>query len=562
MRLTICRAALLLLSLGLSGPWGSAQPPSTVLIQGQLLDTQGNAIAGLRQYRVRFFNAETEGAQVGGTLIDLALVGPDGLFSFAITPPAEALGVDPLWYELALDSTPVPNGVDGADVFPNRIRVHSVPFARVAEVAQQVPAEGVGDGSVGAAEFGALAGISGNIQSQLNAKASTAQLETRATIDQLADRAPRVGPSFVAVEVTDDAAQNGLNLLSAYLEASFRTPHGLPLGPNNRAVVLVPPGRYDLGFSPLTLSAEYVDLVGLSTAREAQHILGVGSGGLPGVIRQFANDVRIENLTVECTRSTGGTGASPDDPAAYFPNGDLAATVVRNCRFVADGLNAYSMRAGVNYAGTYEDSVGGVYAFGGESTTTSGVFVRCEGGDSSFGSGGNASGTFIDCVGGNFAFGGFGTASGTFTRCRAGDSSFGAAGTANGTFTDCTGAGFAFGGGGIANGTFVRCVGGSQSFGGSPSGNSTGAVLIGCRMTGATWSGTFRGTMEHCRWGTGATLTATARIYGSTFLGTLNLNNTAAGVTQSRAQAISNAASNVFGATSAAAFNIAGAGVQ
>jgi hypothetical protein len=68
--------------------------------------------------------------------------------------------------------------------------------------------------------------------------------------------------------------------------------------------------------------------------------------------------------------------------------------------------------------------------------------------------------------------------------------------------------------------------------------------------------------MEGCRWGSGITLGAEARVYGSTFLGTVNLNNTAAGLTQSRAQSITNAASNTFGATNAAALNVASAGVQ
>jgi hypothetical protein len=62
--------------------------------------------------------------------------------------------------------------------------------------------------------------------------------------------------------------------------------------------------------------------------------------------------------------------------------------------------------------------------------------------------------------------------------------------------------------------------------------------------------------MENCYWKTGVTCSSTARIYGSIFAGTLDLNGTAAGVTGTRAKSITNGGTNVFGATSAAAFNL------
>jgi hypothetical protein len=538
-----------------------AQPPATILIKGQLLNAQGDPVPGLRQYRVRFFDGEVDGTQLGGNLMDFTSIGPEGLFSFAIEPSQEVLSAGPLWYELAIDSTPIPNGVDASDVFPSRIRVHSVPYARVAEMAMRVPAEGVGDGGVAGAEFGALSGVAGNIQAQLDAKANVTDLALYATSSDLADRAPRKGPAFVSAEVTNDPVQNGANLVTAYAEASALTPNGLSLGPSNRAVVIVPPGQYDLGLSSLNLTVPYVDLVGSTTTRDSQRIQGHGEIGATGVLRQFVDDVRIENLTIECTRSNGGVNTDANDPAAYAPMAGYPGTVVRNCHFVADETNAFSMRIGVPYAGTFERCVAGKYAFGGLSDA-SGRFVECTGGESAFGYDGVASGIFIDCVGADFSFGSFGNATGTFTRCAAGASSFGGSGIASGVFTDCQGGSFALGGGGTASGTFVRCVAETNGLGGSPFGSTLGALLIGCRLDGTWTSGTFRGRMEGCRWGSGITLGAEARVYGSTFLGTVNLNNTAAGLTQSRAQSITNAASNTFGATNAAALNVASAGVQ
>ena len=68
--------------------------------------------------------------------------------------------------------------------------------------------------------------------------------------------------------------------------------------------------------------------------------------------------------------------------------------------------------------------------------------------------------------------------------------------------------------------------------------------------------------MENCNWGSGFTCDATARIYGSTITGELNLNNTGAGVTGTRAQSITDESNNIFGSTSAAAFNIESASVN
>ena len=89
-------------------------------------------------------------------------------------------------------------------------------------------------------------------------------------------------------------------MLEKYYEAKALTPNGQPLSNSNRAAVFVPPGRYDLGTAVLVLDTEFVDLVGLSSARENQWILGESNGRGTGVVVQTANDVHIENLTVEC----------------------------------------------------------------------------------------------------------------------------------------------------------------------------------------------------------------------------------------------------------------------
>jgi hypothetical protein len=192
------------------------------------------------------------------------------------------------------------------------------------------------------------------------------------------------------------------------------------------------------------MDAEFVDVVGLSPAREHQLLLGESNGNNTGVLRQTANNVRIENLKVWCIRSSGGAPLLASTPAAYFPDANTPDTVVRNCEFASDDLNAWSMRLQTDYSGTY---------------------INCKAGSASFTYDAIANGTFIDCVGKGTSFAAYGTASGTFESCTGGNFSFGYASTASGTFTNCTAGSSSFGAGGDATGgKFYYCRAGDFSF--------------------------------------------------------------------------------------------------
>ena len=247
------------------------------------------------------------------------------------------------------------------------------------------------------------------------------------------DDIPRVTSAYIVVEVSEesDAVTNGEKLLYAYGVASdpLFQPNGSGKSATNRAVVFVFPGQYDLGTEELLLDTDFVDIIGMSTARDNQHIFGVTGGFGTGVITQTASDVRLENLRVTSKRtSSGSVSGSANDPAAYFPDGSsFANTVIRNCGFYIENDDSWTMRVKTEYDGTYENCVAGEYAFGGLSGgVASGVFTKCVAGDGAFGgSGGTASGVFRDCIGGDEAFGGNGNASGTFRSCEAGMKSFG-----------------------------------------------------------------------------------------------------------------------------------------
>jgi len=145
--------------------------------------------------------------------------------------PAAALITPGVWYEIAVDSYATPNGVDADDVFPERVKLDSVPFARQAAEAGHIDAAAVGLGTVDDTELDALDGVTGPVQTQLGAKADADDVYTKTEVDDsqgLQDDAiaaitfgvPGEGESFVVVEVTDNAVTNGLNLLAAYATAS------------------------------------------------------------------------------------------------------------------------------------------------------------------------------------------------------------------------------------------------------------------------------------------------------------------------------------------------------
>lgn len=426
--------------------WGTVPAaPGLLNYQGRLTDASDNPIASPVNVTFTFWDADTGGAQLGAGFSDTDTVTPDavGLYSTfvgddpGIPIPASVFAGDSVWLNV---------NVGGEDLAP-RMRVTSVGFAVHASMAD------------------ALGGLTAD------------------------DVLPRSGGAYVVVKTTSSPAQNGANLLAAYATAKALTPHGSPLTSSNRAVVLVPPGRYDLATGQLTLDTDYVDLVGLTNSRDNQWIVGASNGPNSGVLGQTANEVHIENLVVECALGSGSVSLDSSDPAAYWPDTTTTThTLIRNCWFTADNGHAWSMRVGCRYNGTYENCTAGPYSFGGAGGLATGSFTGCTGSALSFGGrGGTASGRFTDCTAGNAAFAGDdspfsnpGTASGVFVRCTAGENAFGGGGgTASGLFTNCAAHSASFGGqGGVANGTFTDCTGEIASFGGG--GGTAAGVFTDC----------------------------------------------------------------------------------
>src|SRR5262245_652355 len=96
------RRLVLLGLLGIAGiMMARAGVPSTVLIQGKLTDTAGNALTGTRAWRVQFYDAASGGMALGPALTGNLTVSSTGRWIISLTPPAEVISpAGEVWYEL------------------------------------------------------------------------------------------------------------------------------------------------------------------------------------------------------------------------------------------------------------------------------------------------------------------------------------------------------------------------------------------------------------------------------------------------------------------------------
>lgn len=524
-----------MLILGASHSALAQATTETVAFQGRLTAPGGGALPdGLYPIRFSIYTSKT-GGSILWTETQPVVPIRDGLsntilFGETPAPPGIFGQWDSLWLEIAIDANA--NGFGPEDVFAPRTPLNAVPVAFYAKDAGTLGGM-LPDDYAKSAEVYTQWEIDDQQAAQdtlIAQKADSAAVDASQAVQDalIAEKMARQGESYIVVETGASALQNGANLLAAYAVARALTPNGIPLNPENRASVLVPPGRYELGAAQLILDVEYLDLIGLTTNREVQFIIGEASGPGTGVLRQTANDVRIENLRIRCAPVSGTVADSDTDPAAYFPDSDLPKAVVKNCRFESDYPKALSMRRNITYSGLYEDCFagtemslalgtnahyafgsggvasgtfincsGGLYSFGGAGGIASGTFIKCLGSSFSFGTqGGTASGVFIDCESGNASFGYFGIANGYFLRCTAPSSSFAYGGEASGTFIECS-APTSFGNYGIASGRFERCQSIASSFG--YEGEASGE-FIDC--TASFWGfgakGTASGTFVNC----------------------------------------------------------------
>jgi len=104
----------------------SATAPKSILIQGTLENSGGGVLTGTYPYYVAFFTDP-----VGGTGIAVGSgsvsISETGRFSIVYEVPEVVLSATEVWYEMAIDTSG--DGLGSQDIFPGRVRIHSVPFA-------------------------------------------------------------------------------------------------------------------------------------------------------------------------------------------------------------------------------------------------------------------------------------------------------------------------------------------------------------------------------------------------------------------------------------------------
>jgi hypothetical protein len=138
-------------------------PPTSISIQGRLQDAAGRPLAGRRAWRVTFYDARTGGAVLGAPRENFTVVSDSGRFVIELTPPNALFTPETVYYELAIDSNATPDdSIDPEDVFPSRVRMHAVPFARLASDSKQLGGVEAADYSTDAERDAAIdAGLAG-----------------------------------------------------------------------------------------------------------------------------------------------------------------------------------------------------------------------------------------------------------------------------------------------------------------------------------------------------------------------------------------------------------------
>lgn len=248
--------------------------------------------------------------------------------------------------------------------------------------------------------------------------------------------------SGFVVNADRSPVENGEKLLAAYDAARTFSPHGFSKNENNRAIIILAPGRYDLNGQSLNLDTQFIDIVGL--AEPEQTIITTSPPSLgKGTVHRTADDIRISNLTLDCSYYDGVSATPYDDNccAAYFVSVDnIFYKGIFNKINLTGSNKAWGQRPSCNSGDKWIDckdfkTVGSWGSMNGLST---GTYIRCDAGDNDgFGSLTLSLGTYIDCKGGSGSFGGSGEAGGVYIDCVAGSYSFGGFGTASGKFYRC-----------------------------------------------------------------------------------------------------------------------------
>lgn len=153
-----------------------------------------------------------------------------------------------------------------------------------------------------------------------------------------------IGPSAGTAILSGDLVRAG------YAAAKALTPYGNALGAQNRARLILMPGRYDIGggASGLTVDTEYVDISGL-TQNPLDVVIAVAPGSAK-IITQTANDCRLSNFHLYSSDGSNNAQMAMQNAAGH------ALTEHSNLYYSGGGTTAaacHSYSGLTNLGGTY-----------------------------------------------------------------------------------------------------------------------------------------------------------------------------------------------------------------
>ena len=198
------------------------------------------------------------------------------------------------------------------------------------------------------------------------------------------------GINYVRVDASsDNSVTNGTALRNAYTTAKALTPNGSALSSTNRAVVLIPPGVYNLGSTSLDLDTAYVDLIGESSNREHVKITSAVTTASTGTLNVSNVDVKVHNVTIRneqnsvtswsdlpcAVKITGGSSSYTNCDISYYSSYsslfgfNVTVSAQFNDCYIADGNNG-----NLTLSGSAKDCN---IIFEGEGCGASGTFDNC-----------------------------------------------------------------------------------------------------------------------------------------------------------------------------------------
>lgn len=195
------------------------------------------------------------------------------------------------------------------------------------------------------------------------------------------------GENYFPVMAVGTPTENASAFFDQYNLAVSSTPNGSAKSASNRAIVVLNPGIYDFGITPIVLGTEFVDIVGL-TGNPTDVLLTGGFGGTNGgtIFKTSDNNV-ISGITVELV------GAPDDDRAAIYTPDAASFTDEVWSNIILTGTGNPTNVKGV-FDGRYEKVVSSGPLFGSlAASECNGTFIRCEGGTNSFAAAGNIGAT-------------------------------------------------------------------------------------------------------------------------------------------------------------------------